>query len=199
MPSPTHAAAKAAWLLETIRRTPMVRGRRFDAPTERVCALVERSTDHASVDPRLAHRLARQFLCKCDGIAGEGRAVWREIGRIARTEVERLRDHVGLADRQVVLNVPQPSAAQVESLLNDLRRQDPAIARTLLNVALDAVEPIGAADRYLTEYRTVLRQLSDVDPASLARLRMPRSWHACRRAGDGALHAVSVADGAIQA
>ena len=38
------------------------------------------------------------------------------------------------------------------------------IARTILNVALDAAEPLSAGRRYLVEYRRVAEQLHASDP-----------------------------------
>ena len=158
-----HASAKAAWLLGTMRRTPMVRGRRFDDRAERVCALIARSIERQCVMPLLARRIARQLLCKCDTAAAERRAVWRAVGGILRDEIEHLQDRLGLVERQIVVALPKLSARQIEALRDDLQRRDPDIARTILNVSLDAADPIAASDRYLAEYRNVLNQLRDVD------------------------------------
>lgn len=163
--SAARASAKAAWLLETMRRTPMVRGRRFDDRAERVCSLIARSIERQGVVAQLARRIGRQLLCKCDTVAGERRDVWRAVGTIVRGEVTYLHDRLGLVERQIVVALPKLSARQVEALLEDLQRKDPDIARTILNTALDAAEPILAAERYLSEYHKVIDQLQDVDPA----------------------------------
>ena len=49
--------------------------------------------------------------------------------------------------------------------MEDLQVQDPAIARTILNVALDAAEPAAAAQRYLREFHRVVAQLKTLDPS----------------------------------
>jgi len=56
---------------------------------------------------------------------------------------------LGLVERQIVVGLPKLSAKQIEALLDELRRKDPDIARTILNVSPDAAEPIAAAERYL--------------------------------------------------
>lgn len=55
-------------------------------------------------------------------------------------------------------------AEQIENLLEELTASDSTIARTVLNVALDAADPPVAARRYLAEYRCVAEQLKAIDP-----------------------------------
>jgi hypothetical protein len=177
-PSEASAMTKAAWLLEAMRRTPMVRGRRFNDHSERVWVLITRNIERQGVTSPLARRIARQLLCKCDTVAAERRVVWRAIGTILHEEIEHLQDRLGLVDRQVIVALPKLSARQVEALLHDLRRKDPDIARTILNVSLDAAEPVPAAYRYLTEYHNVLHELQHVDPA-VARTFANATFMAC--------------------
>jgi len=73
----------------------------------------------------------------------------RERGTSAREEIHCLKDGLGLVERQIVVGLPKLSAKQIEALLDELRRKDPDIARTILNVSPDAAEPIAAAERYL--------------------------------------------------
>jgi hypothetical protein len=69
---------------------------------------------------------------------------WQAIGDQVHAEVEHLR-RLGLVDRQIVVTLPKLAATQVEALLEELRVQDATIARTILNVALDAAAPVPAA------------------------------------------------------
>jgi hypothetical protein len=73
--------------------------------------------------------------------AGGDRRTWRAFGELLRRDVERLKNHVGLVERQIVVALPKLSAEQIEDLLEHLRAEDPTIARTILNTALDAADP----------------------------------------------------------
>ena len=75
-----------------------------------------------------------------------------------------MKETVGLVERQIVVGLPKLSAAQIESFLEELNSRDPVIARTVLNVALDAAEPLSTGRRYIAEYRRVTQQLKTVDP-----------------------------------
>ena len=89
---------------------------------------------------------------------------WRALGELLRRDVERLKNHVGLVERQIVVALPKLSAQQIEDLLEELRAADPTIARTILNTALDAADPVTAARRYLAEFHAVVRELRNIDP-----------------------------------
>jgi CelD/BcsL family acetyltransferase involved in cellulose biosynthesis len=89
------------------------------------------------------------------------------MGDQVHAEVQRLRQ-LGLVDRLIIVALPKLAATQVEALLEELRVQDPTIARTILNVALDAAERFAAAQRYLREFHRVVAQLKTLDP-SIAR------------------------------
>jgi hypothetical protein len=113
----------------------------------------------------LAHRIAFQLVFKFDAAELQDPAVWRAIGRLLQREMERLKVHVGLADRQVIAVLPKLSASQIEDFLEELRITDRRIARTILNAALQAAEPLAAGRRYLAEYLSVAEELQTIDPS----------------------------------
>jgi hypothetical protein len=106
------------------------------------------------------------FKCHVHELQDE--ALWQAIGTLLREEVACLRDRVGMADRKIVRALPKLSAAQIEEFLGELMKADRRIARTILNAAVDAAEPLATGRRYLTEYRLVARRLQALDP-SMAR------------------------------
>lgn len=113
---------------------------------------------------RLAKRIAFQLILKFDeGQLGD-RATWRAVGQQLRGETEYVTANVGLVERQIIVGLPKLSAEQIENLLEELRASDPTIARTVLNVALDAADPRVAGRRYLAEYHRVAEQLKAIDP-----------------------------------
>ena len=117
---------------------------------------------------RLADRIAFQLVFKCGPAAVGDRRTWRAIGELLRREVERLKNHVGLVERQIVVALPKMSAQQIESFLEDLRVSDASIARTILNSALDAADPLSAGRRYVAEFHAVVQELREID-AGIAR------------------------------
>jgi hypothetical protein len=119
------------------------------------------------VPVRLADRIAFQLVLKCDVAHLGSLTTWQGMGDLVHAEVEHLRD-LGLVDRQIIVALPKLAATQVHALLETLRDQDATIARTILNVALDAAEPAGAAQRYVREFHRVVGQLKMLDP-SIAR------------------------------
>jgi hypothetical protein len=119
------------------------------------------------VPARLASRIAFQLVLKCEPAHLGSLATWQAMGDQVRAEVEHLRD-LGLVDRQIIVALPKLAATQVHALLEELRDQDATIARTILNVALHAAEPAGAAQRYVREFHRVVGQLNTLDP-SIAR------------------------------
>lgn len=157
------ALAKAATLLENVRTTPMLRGR-FDERKRVLRGLIETTLAEEGVLPRLATRMSLQLVLKFAARELGDQTTWRAVGQQLRRETEYLKETVGLVERQIVVGLPKLSAAQIESFLGDLNSKDPAIARTILNVALDAAEPLSAGRRYAAEYRRVARQLKAVDP-----------------------------------
>lgn len=157
------ALAKAATLLERLRRTPMLRGR-LDERKRMLRGLIETTLAEQGVLPRLATRISLQLVLKFAARELGDQTTWRAVGEQLHRETEYLKETVGLVERQIVVGLPKLSAAQIESFLVELNSKDPAIARTILNVALDAAEPLSAGRRYAAEYRRVAGQLKAVDP-----------------------------------
>jgi hypothetical protein len=153
-------------LLETLRRTPMLRGGKFTRDKRRLRIRISRAIERQGVLQRLAQRIALQFVWKF-GVPDLGdHTVWRATGQLLQQETERLRNHVGLVDRQIIVALPKLSAQQIEDFLDELRASEPTVARTILNVALDAAEPLSAGRRYLAEYRRVVEHLKTIDPGT---------------------------------
>jgi hypothetical protein len=113
---------------------------------------------------RLAARIAFQLLVKFDSKDLGGVSTWRGIGRLLCEEIARLQNGLGLVDRQVVVALPKLSAKQIEGFFVELKASDPLIARTILNAALDAADPLRTGRRYLTEFHSVVRQFRRLDP-----------------------------------
>lgn len=164
MESTPTAKAKAATLLENLRRTPMSMGGRLSENRRIIRANIERTIEDRGVPARLAERIARQLVVKFDTVALGDRSTWRALGELLGHEAERLQTHLGLVERQIVVALPKLSAIQIERLLEELQANDATIARTVLNAALDAADPITAARRYLAEFHVVVHQLETIDP-----------------------------------
>lgn len=163
-----NPARSANALLETLRQTPMVRGGKLSRETHRLQKRISRTIEAQGVHARLAHRIALQLVWKLDIADVRDHAAWGALGQVLRRETEELKARIGLVDRQVIVALPKLSAQQVEDFLWELRAAEPTIARTILNVALDAAEPLSAGRRYLAEYLRVVEQLKAIDP-SIAR------------------------------
>jgi hypothetical protein len=157
-------AAKAAALLENVRRTPLAHGRLRDAKAALRWNIARTIEDGGGVPQRLADRIAFQLVFKFGPAAVGDVRTWRALGVLLRRDVDRLRNHLGLVDRQIVVALPKLSAQQIENLLEELRAADPTIARTILNTALDAADPVTGARRYLSEFHAVDRELRNIDP-----------------------------------
>jgi hypothetical protein len=157
------ALAKAATLLESLRRTPMLRGR-LDERKRILRGLIETTLAEQGVLPRLATRISLQLVLKFAPRELGDQTTWRAVGEQLHRETEYLKETVGLVERQIVVGLPKLSAAQIDSFLVELNSKNPAIARTILNVALDAAEPLSAGRRYAAQYRRVAGQLKAVDP-----------------------------------
>lgn len=167
-PATPLAVAKAATLLENVRRTPMVRGGRENERRRILRGNIETTLEERSVLPRLAKRIALQLIFKFEERQLGDRATWCALGDQLRREAKYLMANVGLVDRQIIVALPKLSAAHIEGLLEELTAESPTIARTVLNVALDAADPRAAAKRYMAEYCRVAEQLEAIDP-SIAR------------------------------
>lgn len=172
--APDHAATA---LLRKMRETPMRRGglsRRRLRIKRDICWAIESQ----GVPPVLAQRIAFQLIFKFDDEELGDQRVWTTIGAILRQERSDLVTRVGLADRQIVAVLPKLSARQVEDFLEELQATDRRIARTILNAALEAAEPLAAGRRYLAEYRDVAGHLQTIDPR-LARTLANATFTAC--------------------
>jgi hypothetical protein len=123
-----------------------------------------RTIEECGVPERLATRISMQLAIKFSASDLGDLATWRAMGRLLKRERERLRADVGLVDRQIIEALPKLSPQQIVSFLRELRDSDPTIARTILNAALDAAEPLAARRRYLAEFHRVVRELESVDP-----------------------------------
>lgn len=157
------ALAKAADMLENLRRTPMVRGR-LNERKRMLRGHIETNLEERGVLPRLATRMSLQLVLKCDHNELANRTTWSAVGEQLRRETDYLKVTVGLVERQIIVGLPKLSADQIEGFLEELNSKDPTIARTVLNVALDAADPLSTGRRYLREYRRVAKQLKAIDP-----------------------------------
>ena len=162
--SDAAATVNAKTLLEHLRRTPMARGGRLNAEKRARCTQIAAAIERGGVVPRLAARLALQLVIKFEEADLGMPSTWRAIGDLVRRDVERLQRELGLVERQMVVALPKLSATQIAALLKQLSTADPAIARTVLNVALDAAEPMTAASRYMDQFHQVAEQLTRIDP-----------------------------------
>jgi hypothetical protein len=154
-----HAAA----LLKAVRQTPMRRGG-MSSRKRLLQRAVSRAIEERGVPPRLARRVGVQLVLKIDATQIGSRATWSAVGQRLQREAERLRTRVGLPDRQIIVALPKLSADQVERFLEELRAADTGIARTILNAALDAAEPLPARRRFVDNFHRVARQVRKLDP-----------------------------------
>lgn len=125
-----------------------------------IAAAIEAQGVAAALSDRIAFQLAFKF----PGDLSD-RTIWVALGRILREEVARLRQHAGMADRQIAEALPKLSARDLEAFLDDLRAADWRIARTIFNAALQSAEPLVTGRRYLSEYKGVAEQLRAIDPS----------------------------------
>jgi hypothetical protein len=132
--------------------------------TQRLSVQIAAAIERQGVAPRLAVRIARQLVIKCDEPHLRRPSTWSALGTLLQRDMEHLREQVGLVERQVIVALPKLSAGQIEDLLATLRSQDPSIARTVLNTALDATDPVAAAHRYLKQFHAVADRLRRIDP-----------------------------------
>lgn len=160
----SSAVSKAADLLQELRRTPMLTGGRQDERARILRANIQATLEEHGVLPRLAKRIAFQLILKFDDQELGDRGTWRAVGDQLRRETEYLTTNLGLVERQIIVALPKLSADQIESFLEELKANDSAIARTVLNAALDAANPRVTGARYMAEYRRVAEQLKSVDP-----------------------------------
>ena len=163
----TAAEKRAKAVLEEMRSTPMRRGA-LSKRARQMRAEIARVLGEAGIPDVLAQRIAFQLVIKIDWRdLGDG-ATWQAIAEILRDEIRLLTQRVDLRMRQIIKVLPKLSAAHLERFLEELTRADRRIARTILDAAIEAADPLGTGRRYLAEYRLVARQLERVEP-TLAR------------------------------
>jgi hypothetical protein len=155
-----HANALLDWLRQSAMRRGAISRRQHQLKAD-----ITSELEAQGIPSILAQRIAFQLVFKFDVAELAGRRLWRAIGRQLQEEITRLRTRVGLADGQIAAVLPKLSADQVEAFLDELRTTDRKIARTILNAALQAAEPISAGRRYLAEYCGVAAQLQALDPS----------------------------------
>ena len=162
-----NADVRAAELLERMRETPMRRGalsKRMRGVRKTIGSVLEREGVAEELAQRVAFQLAFKFHV---GELGDPE-VWQVIGRVLRQEVADLQVRAGLSDAKIYVVLPKLSSVQILDFLEELSRADRRIARTILNAAVDAADPLSAGRRYLAEYRLVARHLRTINP-TLAR------------------------------
>jgi hypothetical protein len=157
-------AQRAKALLDAMRRTPMLRGARLSEARLELRDEIASTIEDEGVLPRLARRIAFQLILKFDETELGDRTIWSAVGQQLRQETERLKTDLRLVDRQIIVALPKLSPDRVSDFLEELKATDPTIARTVLNTALDAANPLSAGRRYLAEYHRVIEQLRTIDP-----------------------------------
>ena len=88
-------AAKAAALLENVRRTPLAHGRLRDAKAALRWNIARTIEDGGGVPQRLADRIAFQLVFKFGPAAVGDVRTWRALGELLRRDVDRLRAPLG--------------------------------------------------------------------------------------------------------
>jgi hypothetical protein len=146
---------------------------------------VAKTIEGQGVPRTLARRFAFQIAVKSESDEWGDRTVWIAIGAILREEIVQLQGRADLSDRQIATVLPKLSPHQVEGFLDELGQADRTIARTILNAALEAADPLAAGRRFLAEYRSVAGQLERSIRKSRARLRTPRLRRAPREKARG--------------
>lgn len=157
-------AQRAKALLDAMRRTPMLRGARLSDARLELRDEIASTIEGEGVLPRLARRIAFQLILKFDETELGDRTIWSAVGQQLRQETERLKTGLRLVDRQIIVALPKLSPDRISGFLEELKATDPTIARTVLNTALDAANPVSAGRRYLAEYHRVIEQLRTIDP-----------------------------------
>ena len=160
----TSAEEQAQALLDRLRQTPMRRGA-LSKRAHRLKTSISSAIASRGVPWTLAQRVAFQLAFKFHAREIEGGDVWAALGDILREELLHLTQCVGMAERRAITALPKLSARQIEEFLDELTQADRRIARTILNAAVEAADPLITGRRYLAEYRLVARQLRAIDPA----------------------------------
>ena len=154
---------RAQRLLEHVRETPMRRGA-LSKERRALKTRIAATLSCGGVPAVLAERMAFQLAFKCGLSDVRDETVWPAIAAALRQEIVRLRTRLGLANHQIEVVLPKLSAAQIEEFFDELTHADRRIARTVLDAAIDAADPIGTGRRYMAEYRLVAKQLHAIEP-----------------------------------
>jgi hypothetical protein len=176
--------ARAATLLENLRSSPLSRGKiaeRKEGVFEPLYATIEAEGVPAKLAFRIAYQLLRKFETRDLG----DEQTWRWIGILLHREVDRLVAQLGFTERQILV-LGKLSAVRVEELYDELRGMDRKVARTLLNAAVVACNPIAAARRNAAEFFRVTEQLKSIDVriARTVASAVVNAHHPARRAQD---------------
>jgi hypothetical protein len=150
-----------------MRETPMRRGA-LSRAARQLRADLATTLAQGGVPDLLAQRVAFQLVIKLDPDELNDPDSWPSIAVVLCEEMATLIERVGLAERQLITLLPKLSAVQIEQFHDELMRADRRIARTVLDAAIDAADPVLTGRRYLAEYRLVARQLKTIEP-TLAR------------------------------
>jgi len=160
----TTADARARALLARMRETPMRRGalaKRGRLLRKGMATIITGEY----VPAVLANRIAFQLVFKFSERDLYGPDVWKAIGRALYDEIQYLKLRIGLADRKIITVLPKLSAEQLGEFLDELSWADRRVARTVLNAAIDAADPLETGRRYMAEYRLVAQKLKTINPA----------------------------------
>jgi hypothetical protein len=159
-----ESAQRATALLEAMRRTPMLRGASLSGARRELREEIASTIEGQGVLPRLARRIALQLMLKFDETELGDRTIWAALGQQLRNETDRLQTDLRLVDRQIIVALPKLAPDRIRDFLEELKATDPTIARTVLNTALDAANPLSAGRRYVAEYHRVIDHLKTIDP-----------------------------------
>src|SRR4051812_18393579 len=96
----------AEQLLEQIRQTPMARGGTLTHAKQQLCDHITTAIAQADVYPRLASRIARQLVIKCDEADLAAPSTWAELAAVLHRDVVRLQEDLGLVPRQIIVALP---------------------------------------------------------------------------------------------
>ena len=158
---------RAERLLEHVRETPMRRGA-LSKERRALKTRIAAALSCGGVPAVLAERMAFQLAFKCSPSDLRDEIVWPAVAAALRQEIVRLRTRLGMPNHQIEVVLPKLSAAQIEDFFDELTHADRRIARTVLDAAIDAADPLSAGRRFVAEYRLVAHRLRSLDP-SLAR------------------------------
>jgi hypothetical protein len=162
------AAFEAQRILNRVREGPMRVGsikKALEPEVEKIHVALEQN----GVPSTLARRMARQIIFKLGRQEGERHLIWEALSDALLHEMQSLRE-MQLRESQIILILPKMSAADVQALSEQLRREDAEIARTILQEAFSAANPVDSAAVYLANYKQVLAHLEGTAYGEIARM-----------------------------